>query len=91
MIYTEKELRDIKKLDFNSDVDLPHMDKITVAQLDPNVTYVFRVEIETYDNIDVCCNLSEMLKDAGITKFLIIPTFYGQTAININELEQKLE
>lgn len=91
MVYTEKELREIKKLEFNEDVDLPQMDKVTISQLDPNVTYVIRVEIETYDNIDACRTLSDMLKDAGITKFLIIPTFYGQTAVNISELEQKIE
>ena len=88
MIYKEKALREIQQLEFNKDVNLPDVETITISQLDPNTTYVVKVEIEKVDDVDIICrNLKQMLKEVGITKVLIIPTFYGKSAIDFSELE----
>ena len=88
MIYKEKALREIQQLEFNKDVNLPDVETITISQLDPNTTYVVKVEVEKVDDVDIICrNLKQMLKEVGITKVLIIPTFYGKYAIDFSELE----
>ena len=88
MIYTEKELREIKKLKFNSDVTLPDVESVELSQLDKNKVYLVKVEVENFDaDMEICVNLRELFTRVGITNVIIIPTLYGKSAINVFELE----
>ena len=88
MTYTEKELKEIKQLEFNKDVDLPNVETITLGELKPTKTYIVKVEVEDVNKVDVICrNLKEAFERVGIKKILIIPTYYGQPAIKLYELE----
>ncbi len=82
MTYTEKELKEIEGLDFNT---------ITTYELDKNKTYLIKLEVEdlSKDKVySICCDLREKLDLIGIKNVLIVPTFYGQSALNVYELEK---
>jgi len=80
--YTEKELKEIKGLDFNT---------ITTYELDTNKTYLIKVEVEDLSKVSVnliCSDLRDKLNSIGIKNVLIVPTFYGQSPITMYELEK---
>ncbi len=89
MTYTEKELRELKELKFNSDVTLPDVESVELSQLDKDKVYLVRVEIENLDaDIEqICVNLKRLFTGVGITNIIIMPTLYGKSAINVFELE----
>lgn len=82
MRYTEKELKEIEGLDFNT---------ITTYELDKNKIYLIKLEVEdlSKDKANlICCNLRDKLELIGIKNVLIVPTFYGQSPITMYELEK---
>lgn len=90
MVYTEKELRELKELKFNNDVTLPDdVESVELSQLDKDKVYLVKVEIENLDaNVEqICFNLKKLFTGVGITNIIIVPTLYGKSAINVFELE----
>ena len=83
MTYIEKELKELKGLDLNI---------ITTYELDANKTYLIKLEVEDLSNDDVnsiCNDLSNKLNSIGLKNVLIVPTFYGQSALTMYELERE--